>query len=196
MKRLLPTLNALLVCSAMIHFSGFAFATDATDTPKPATGSMASPGFLGRNSDKPSALALFGFGSTAYLTYPSIWGILEITDAQGKNLKTAWNEIMVPVQDAYSREADADQIAKRKEAEAEFKKLFNELLDDHQKEARSTANQFFGDLGKEITAQKLGGEAKKTAIEEKVQSVLRKELTPSQIANWDAVMVAGKNCEP
>jgi hypothetical protein len=196
MKRLLPTLKALLVCSAVILPPGFAFATDATDTPKPATGSMAGPGFLGRNSDKPSSLALFGFGSMAYLTYPSIWGILEITEAQGKDLQTAWNEIMLPVQDAYSREADADQIAKRKQAEAEFKKRLNEALDDHQKEARSTANRFFGELGKEVAAQKLSGDARKAAIEEKVQSVFRKELTPSQLANWDAVIVAGKNCEP
>jgi hypothetical protein len=157
---------------------------------------MAGPGFLGRTSGGPTALGLFGFGSMAYLTYPSIWGILEITDAQGKDLQKAWNEILVPVADAYSREANADQIAKRKEAEAEFKKLFNGLLDDHQKEARSAANQFFGNLGKEIAAQKLSGEAKKTAIEEKVQSVFRPSLTQSQQANWDAVMDAGKDCEP
>ena len=196
MKRQLPTLKALLVCSAVILLPGFAFATDAANAAKATPSEMAGPGFLGRTSDRPGSLALFGFGSTAYLTHPSIWGILEITDAQGKDLQTAWNEIMVPVQDAYSREADADQIAKRKEAEAEFKKRLNEALDDHQKEARSAANQFFAELGKEIATQKLGGEAKKTAIEEKVQSVFRKELTPSQIANWDAVMVAGKNCEP
>ena len=196
MKPQLPNSLTLLVCSAMILLSGFVFATDSPDSAKVAPSTMATPGFLGRSSGGPSALGLFGFGSTAYLTYPSIWGILEITDAQGKDLQKAWNEILVPVADAYSREANADQIAKRKEAEAEFKKLFNGLLDDHQKEARSAANQFFGNLGKEIAAQKLSGEAKKTAIEEKVKSVFRPTLTQSQQANWDAVMVAGKECEP
>jgi len=196
MKPQLPTLKALLVFSATILLSGFAFATDATDAAKTAPSDMAGPGFLQRTSDGPTALALFGFGSTAYLNYPSIWAVLEITNAQGKELQTAWHEIIVPVQDAYSRDADADQIAKRKQAEAEFKKRLNEALDDHQKEARSTANRFFGELGKEVAAQKLSGDARKAAIEEKVQSVFRKELTPSQLANWDAVIVAGKNCEP
>jgi hypothetical protein len=196
MKPQLPNAKILFVCSAMILLSGFVFATDSPDSAKAAPSAMAAPGFLGRSPGGPSALGLFGFVSTAYLTYPSIWGILEITDAQGKDLQKAWHEILVPVADAYSREADADQIAKRKEAEAEFKKIFNQILDDHQKEARSAANQFFGDLGREIAPQKLNAEAKKTAIEEKVKSVFRPSLTQSQQSNWDAVMLAGKNCEP
>jgi len=191
-----PNSRTFLVCSAMILLLGFVFAADSADTAKTSPPGMAGPGFLGRTPDAPSAIALFGFGSMAYLTYPSIWGILEITDNQGKDLQTAWNEIMFPVQEAYSRDADAAQIAKRKAAEAEFKKLLNEVLDDHQKEARSTANQFFAELSKEIADQKLSGEAKKDAIEDKVQSVFRPSLTQSQQANWDIVMVAGKDCQP
>jgi hypothetical protein len=196
MKKPLPTLKILLAYSVMILTSGFVSATDSAETANAAPSEMAGPGFLGRSSVGPTALALFGFGSTAYLTYPSIWGILEITDAQGKELQKAWSEILVPIQGAYGRDTDPEMTAKRPAAEAEFKKLFNELLDDHQKEARSAANQFFGNLGKEIAAQKLSGEAKKTAIEEKVQSVFRPSLTQSQQANWDAVMDAGKDCEP
>jgi hypothetical protein len=87
-------------------------------------------------------------------------------------------------------------IAKRKEAEAEFKKRLNATLEDNQKEARSAVNKFFGDLGQELAAQKLSGEARKEAIEQKVQSVFRPTLSPPQQANWDAVMDAGKDCEP
>lgn len=183
--------KVLLVCSAVILFTHFVFAADST-----AKTGMAGPGFLEASSGGPKTIALFGFGSTAYLTYPSIWGILEITEAQGEDLQKAWNEIMVPVQDAYERGADANLVAKRKEAESEFKKILNDVLDEHQKEARSAANQFFGELGKEIAAQKLGGEAKKEAIETKVQTVFRPTLTAAQVANWDAIMIVGKNCQP